>query len=143
MAGCLKALRELERAGSIELPAARSCPSGFSPRRLDEAVAWPVGLPERAQEVRGLELIRVDSEADRRIWNELMIGEHPRGAGPLVGAQLRYLIASEHGYLGGFAFSAASWALAERDAWIGWDATKHVDTHSSGKEADQSGDLGK
>lgn len=62
VAGCLKALRALERRGSLELPAARSCPSGFSPRRLDEAVAWPVGLPERAQEVRGLELIRVESE---------------------------------------------------------------------------------
>lgn len=130
VAGCLKALRELECVGSLELPAARSCPSGFAPRRLDEAVAWPVGLPERAQEVRGLELILVESEGERRIWNELMLREHPRGAGPLVGAQLRYLIASEHGYLGGFGFSAAALALADRDAWIGWDGdTRRAQLH--------------
>ena len=130
VAGCLKALRELEGVGRLELPAARSCPSGFSPRRLDEAVPWPVGLPERVQEVRGLELILVASEDERRIWNELMLREHPRGAGPLVGAQLRYLIASEHGYLGGFAFSAAALALAGRDAWIGWDGdTRRAQLH--------------
>ena len=130
VAGCLKALRELEGVGRLELPAARSCPSGFSPRRLDEAVPWPVGLPERVQEVRGLALILVVSEDERRIWNELMLREHPRGAGPLVGAQLRYLIASEHGYLGGFAFSAAALALAGRDAWIGWDGdTRRAQLH--------------
>jgi hypothetical protein len=57
-----------------------------------------------------------------RLWNELMITEHPQGAGPLVGRQLRYLIASDHGWLGGLGFAAAALALAERDAWIGWDA---------------------
>ncbi len=34
------------------------------------------------------------------IWNELMLCEHPQGGGPLVGAQMRYLIGSEHGWLG-------------------------------------------
>ncbi len=41
-----------------------------------------------------------------RIWNKLMIEEHPLGDGPLVGRQLRYLISSEHGWLGGFGFAA-------------------------------------
>ena len=51
-----------------------------------------------------------------------MICEHPQGAGPLVGAQMRYLIGSEHGWLGGFGFGAAALQLADRDRWIGWDA---------------------
>lgn len=46
--------------------------------------------------------------------------EHYLGAGPLCGAQLRYLIASPQGYLGGLAFSAAAWRLAPRDRWLGW-----------------------
>jgi hypothetical protein len=65
-----------------------------------------------------------------RIWNELMIREHPQGAGPLVGRQLRYLVGSEHGWLGGLGFAAAALQLADRDKWIGWDAEQrreHLD----------------
>ena len=51
-----------------------------------------------------------------------MAGEHPQGAGPLVGRQLRYLVGSEHGWLGAFGFAAPSLRLAPRDKWIGWDA---------------------
>jgi hypothetical protein len=43
-----------------------------------------------------------------------------RGAGPLVGRQLRYLIGSAHGWLGGLGFGAAALQLAARDRWIGW-----------------------
>jgi len=57
-----------------------------------------------------------------RIWNELMIREHPQGAGPLVGRQVRYLIGSAHGWLGGFGFAAPALQLADRDRWIGWDS---------------------
>src|SRR3972149_5259506 len=57
-------------------------------------------------------------------WNEMMLCEHPQGAGPLVGAQMRYLISSEHGWLGGLGFGAAAIQLADRDRWIGWDVAK-------------------
>ncbi len=35
---------------------------------------------------------------------------------------MRYLIGSEHGWLGGFGFGAAALQLRDRDQWIGWDA---------------------
>lgn len=120
-AGCLKALGELSRAGHLALPAPRSQPARGAPRRLPGPVPAPQGVPETAGAVRELELVRVDSEERIRIWNELMAREHPCGAGPLVGAQLRYLIGSAHGWLGGFGFSAAAITVAARDAWIGWD----------------------
>ncbi len=53
-----------------------------------------------------------------------MLQDHPRGAGPLVGRQLRYLIQSEFGWLGGFSFSSAALHLEARDKWIGWDWSK-------------------
>ncbi len=56
-----------------------------------------------------------------QVWNALFLDEHPRGAGPLVGRQLRYLIGSEHGWLGGVGFASASLHLDARDRWIGWD----------------------
>ena len=118
--GCLKALRELEAAGKFRLPAPRMTPGERVPRRLPEPVPEPTGVPEEVGELRGLELLPVESDSAMRTWNELMLAEHPRGAGPLVGRQLRYLIASEHGWLGGLGFAAPALQLADRDDWIGW-----------------------
>ena len=119
--GCLKALRELEAAGHFTLPASARRGGPRSPRRLAAPVALPVAVPAQAGAVCGLELILVKSAEQMRLWNELMIEGHPQGAGPLVGRQLRYLIGSQHGWLGGFGFAAAALNLADRDAWIGWD----------------------
>ena len=118
---CLKALREMEAKGCFALPAACHKPGPSSPKRLSEPVALPQGVPEQAGEVHGLRLVLVSSEEHMRIWNEMMIREHPRAAGPLVGRQLRYLIDSQHGWLGGLGFGAAALHLEARDKWIGWN----------------------
>ena len=68
--------------------------------------------------------MRVETDEQRRIWNTLMAHEHPRGAGPFVGPQLRYLVGSAHGWLGGVGFAASARRLRARDAWIGWDDTR-------------------
>ena len=120
-AGCLKALRELERAGSIILAQSPRKTKKRSPRRLTEPLPEPQAVPSEVGELRGLELLLVETEEQMRIWNELMINDHPRGAGLLVGRQIRYLVQSEHGWIGGFAFSAAALQLHDRDRWIGWD----------------------
>lgn len=123
VAGCSKALVELERAGSITLPAPLRRGGGAgSARRLDEAVPPPQDVPAQAGQVVGLELVPVIDLAQLRMWNELMAREHPQGAVRQVGAQMRYLISSQHGWLGGLGFAAAALKLADRDAWIGWDA---------------------
>ena len=124
--GCIKALRELERLGHFALPApsASGAKGSKSARRLGVPVEDPHDVPDQAGEVRGLRLIKVDTLDLMRLWNEMMLCEHPQGAGPLVGAQMRYLISSEHGFLGGLGFGAAAIQLADRDRWIGWDVVK-------------------
>ena len=62
------------------------------------------------------------------IRNELFETEHPRGAGPLVGRQLRCLIDSEHGRLGGAAFASAALCLQDRDCWIGWNREQRLES---------------
>ena len=118
--GCVKALRELEAAGHFVLPVAQAKTGPCTPKRLAEAVADPTGVPAQAGEVRGLALTLVCGEEHMRIWNEMMIREHPRGHGPLVGRQVRYLIGSEYGWLGAMGFAAPALQLADRDRWIGW-----------------------
>jgi len=120
--GCLKALRELEAQGEFQLPPPQRETVKGAPRRLEQAVAEPEGVASEVGEISELELILVEQEKQMRMWNELMIREHPQGAGPLVGRQIRYLVSSEYGWLGAFGFAAPALQLADRDRWIGWNA---------------------
>ncbi len=122
--GCLSALRALERVGSVRLPAARTAGGSCVRGESAAAVAPAVGVPDAAGRVRGLRIVLVEEAAERDVWHGLMAREHGRGAGPLVGCQLRYLVASEHGWLGAAGFASAALQLAVRDRWIGWDAAR-------------------
>lgn len=120
---CRVALLKLKRRGVIELPASQGV-SFAQPTKTKEPVAQ-AGLVIEAKlaELGRVWLVPVDSgQADlSSTWWAMMQTHHPLGAGPLCGAQLRYLVACEAGYLGGLSFSAPAWRLAPRDAWIGWD----------------------
>jgi len=121
ISSCAKALRQLERSGHIVLPGIQRKRAKKLPRRLQEPVPLPVGVPQEVGDIEELRLLMVRTDEEKRIWNELMLREHPLRDGPLVGRQLRYLIDSRHGWLGGFGFAAAALQLAARDKWIGWD----------------------
>lgn len=128
---CRMALLKLHRAGALRLPEA----SRFEVRRR---ACQPVRIPQpvirkRLSQLQPVELVLIgsaDSEASR-VWNELMDRHHYLGAGPLCGAQLRYLIRSQtHGWLGGLSFSAAAWRVRARDEWIGWsDEVREQNLH--------------
>ena len=120
---CRVALLKLERRGLIELPARRA----VSFARLSEASgsmerAWPA-VETTLAELGRVWLVPVDSgQADlSSTWWAMMQAHHPLGAGPLCGAQMRYLVESDAGYVGALSFSAPAWRLSARDAWIGWD----------------------
>ena len=121
LSGCLKALRVLEKRGHFVLPVPRTKPGQSRPRRLESEVPIPQDVPTTAGLVRELQLVLVETEDHVRVWNTMLQDEHPRGAGPLVGRQLRYLIGSEHGWLGGIGFASAALHLDARDRWIGWN----------------------
>ena len=129
--GCLKALRDLESLGHFDLPKTQHKASTKSPRRLTEPVPLPVDVPSEVKHISALELVRVQNAEQMRTWNELMLTEHYLGSATLVGRQLRYLIRSEHGWLGGMGFAAPALQLSARDRWIGWDkATRQALLHS-------------
>lgn len=124
LAGVQKALRVLESKGYWRLPRRREVYAGrWQPRRVKGAVAKPRGVPGRVEQVKGLKLVEVDSADEElfRLWNELMLSEHPLHDCRLVGRQLRYLIGSEHGWLGGIGLGSCALRLGVRDQWIGWD----------------------
>lgn len=120
---CRVALLKLARRGIIELPESQGLP-GERRTQADEQhdTSWAV-VESTFAELGRVWLVPVDSGQAMlsKQWWSMMQTHHPLGAGPLCGAQLRYLVASESGLLGGLSFSAAAWRLSERDRWIGWD----------------------
>ena len=122
VASCMQALRHLERRGQIQLPAPRHGHRRCRPRCLGRPVQPPQDVPERVDQLRELALVEVRDGGQLQLWNTLVAHEHPCGAVQHAGAQLRYLLVSEHGVLGALGFAAAALAVAARDAFIGWDA---------------------
>ena len=117
---CMAALAGLEKAGRISLPASTGALPRGRPRGLPHALPPPTDVPDRVDRVAGLSLVVVGSDGGRRIWNEMIAREHPLGAAYHAGCQVRYLIGSDHGWLGGAVFGSATRAQRARDEWIGW-----------------------
>lgn len=90
---------------------------------MTTAVPAPKGVPAQVEEVQGLRLVEVSTGEDQlfRTWNELILTEHPLEDCRLVGRQLRYLIGSDHGWLGAIGFGSCALHLRARDEWIEWD----------------------
>jgi hypothetical protein len=89
-------------------------------------VPAPTAVPEDLAKIRGLHLVEVTDAEQLALWNELILREHPLHDCRLVGRVLRYLIASDHGWLGGLGYGSAALFLEARDQWIGWDeAQRH------------------
>jgi len=122
LASCMRALRSLEQARLLDLPAPRHHHNRrCRPRRLERPVPAPIDLPARVDLLPELQLVEVLDPDQRRVWNELIACEHPRGAVQHAGAQLRYLLVCQQGVLGALGFSAAALTLAARDNFIGWE----------------------
>jgi len=119
---CRKALADLDNRGILNLPE----PNGTYAFNHKSNVEIDLDLSEVECTLSELGDIIVRPVSSRyakesKIWFALMDQYHYLGSGPLCGAQIRYIIESPtYGYLGGLAFSSASWAIRDRDNHIGW-----------------------
>lgn len=118
---CAKALSKLAALGLVQLPAKRPC------RRSEPQIS--VGArtdpqEERAGTVRDFAPIAVEpvlAKEGMGLWNEYVERYHTLGYRRPFGAHQRYFILDGSGRrLGCLLFASSAWALALRDAWIGW-----------------------
>lgn len=120
---CRKALLKLDRRGMIQLPEVLVQYSFHQRRDSKPAEVSKVAEVDcNFSKLSAVKIIQVPncySELSG-IWNNLVNRYHYLGSGPLCGAQIRYLVYTEFGWVGALSFSAASWALKDRDNWIGW-----------------------
>lgn len=114
-----KALSALHHRGTLQLGASTFV---WPQRRpVEKLAAPPQPLSSALAEVGPVELVLVRGRRGQagRLWRQAM-EHHYLGAGPLCGAQLRYLIQSPAGCLGALAFSAPALKVRARDQVIGW-----------------------
>jgi len=117
---CMAFLKELERGGVIQLP----------PLKGPVRKGYKVRIPEldiKAEEIRGevgeYEPIRLEiarSGQGLKRWRAYVNQYHMLGDKQVFGSRLQYFVKSGEIELGCIQFSASSWALEERDKWIGW-----------------------
>ena len=122
------ALHKLHKRQLLALPGGKQRKGSHKLRGSQEPLPAVCGLPGQVDQVRGLTLYLLEGHEDRlhRLWNDLIIRQHPCKDAPLVGPQLRYLIGSEHGWLGALGFGTAAFVLGARDQWIGWSTTARL-----------------
>jgi len=120
------ALRKLDRRGWLQVPKSRTHVHRL--RRSDQALPALGPVPAHVDRLAGLKLYLIQGQTDplHGLWNDLIIEQHPCADAPLVGGQLRYLIGSDHGWLGAIGFGPAAFQLAARDTWIGWSTAARL-----------------
>jgi hypothetical protein len=122
---CALALRALESKGLISLQSSLGYKStgigrSHNPRCLDTPVPQPARLPKDAGEIKDLQIVQVETDAQNRLWNTVARDEHYLGAKNPVGRLIRYLVYADGELAAEAAFCSARRHIWDRDEWIGW-----------------------
>jgi hypothetical protein len=118
---CRKALGKMQASGIITLPKLQNS-YNFTHQVVNSVT--PI-IPEFNCNLAELGEVCVYPVSSRyalesKIWFALIERYHYLGKGHICGAQIRYIVRSDQGYLGALSFSSATFALACRDSYIGW-----------------------
>jgi len=125
---CRKAMLEMHRRKVITLPPVKKRYAFQQGRR--PVAPPPIAAVECSLAQLGeVEIVRVTSGELSALWRAMMDAHHYLKSGPLCGAQLRYLVRSKHGWIGGLSYSACSRRVERRDAWIGWPEQARLRNH--------------
>lgn len=117
---CIEYLELLESLGIIELPMVRIM-------KKRKSSALEIELPIERVEIKGeiadfepIHLVIAKPGEQLKRWRAYVNQYHMLGDKNVFGARLQYFVTSGDIDLGCMQFSASSWALEEREKWIGW-----------------------
>lgn len=117
---CLGLLEKMEAEGMITLPAIRTKnirSGGESFIQMQKPEVEITGVLSGHHEIQ---LILAETPEARKRFRSYIETYHMLGYKRTFGSRLFYFIVSGDRELGCIQFSASSWALKERDEWIGW-----------------------
>lgn len=117
---CLKFLEKLESKGILTLPPIqieKTNPGKESFTQMQKPEAEITGT---LADHHGIRLVLAETPEARKQFRSYIESYHMLGYKRTFGSRLFYFIVSGNKELGCIQFSASSWALKERDKWIGW-----------------------
>lgn len=120
VAPCLKFLERLESEGILALPPIQANRSHPGKESFTQIQAPEVEITGSLAEYDEIQLILAETPEARKRFRSYIETYHMLGYKRTFGSRLFYFIVSGDRELGCLQFSASSWALKERDEWIGW-----------------------
>lgn len=116
---CREVLRKFHQLGIVSLPPPRSGGAVWKPS--NSSVRYTVKhSPITSLTFTRIELRKVESRGDIRLWNSLVSTFHYLGSSRIVGRQLKYIALVNGQPIACLGWGDCSWALSPRDNWIGW-----------------------
>jgi len=121
---CVKFLEQLETEGLLQLPSPSKTKTRKKHNTTEETdLDKSITSEEIHSKVRDLEAIQLSIARpgkEMARWRAYIDRYHMLKYKTVFGSRLQYFIKSGETELGCLQISASSWALAERDKWIGW-----------------------
>jgi len=119
-------LENLEKQGKVELPdKQKRKKTTRQVKELTSRTDAKVEITGTVSDFTPIKLEIIKNKSRRTLWNEYIERYHVLGYKFPFGARQRYFIIGningKEEILGCLLFSAAAWALEERDKWIGWE----------------------
>ena len=116
---CIDFFAKMEAQGKLDLPALKTRKTSLRKEKPTNALANNIDMPEITK-CGDIELSIARPDVDIQKWRKYVNAYHMLGDKDVFGSRIYYFIRSEGQILGCLLFSAASWALEDRDKWIGW-----------------------
>lgn len=120
---CREFLEQLEAEGIIQLPPIKKFKSKQCNIRISVFEFDTSEVNGEISEYEPIRLTIVRPGEEMKRWRAYINQYHMLGDKQVFGSRLQYFIKSGSQELGCIQFSASSWALEEREKWIGWDIT--------------------
>jgi len=117
---CIDFLETLEAEGVVQLPALDPVRQNKSKMRIPVRQFDTTDISGEVSEFEPIRLTIAQRGQDLNRWRAYVNQYHMLGDKTVFGSRLQYFVKSGDIELGCIQFSASSWALEERDRWIGW-----------------------
>ena len=117
---CSGLLQQLESEGVLKLPTKQKRMMRTTHIKIPEIAFDTTEVSGKLKDFDPIRLEVARAGKDLKRWRAYVDQYHMLGDRNVFGSRLHYFIRSGDKELGCLQFSASSWALSERDDWIGW-----------------------
>jgi len=117
---CIEFLEVLEAEGIVQLPPINPALQNKNKLRIPEIEFDTSDIKGEIAEFEPIQLTIAQRGQELKRWRAYVNQYHMLGDKTVFGSRLQYFVKSGGIELGCMQFSASSWALEDRDKWIGW-----------------------